>query len=137
MIEGNIPFKRMIMDNFILAFVGSALVRLWKERLRHVIRQVIGVAERYPVEALLRDSHAVIYKKISCLKSIGGVSPSGIQNKLTAGKRRDRKSSVCCLLTRKDLRARKINTTGELGLRGGFMNYFSDSSLRKRKKASV
>lgn len=93
------------------------------------------MAESQPAEALLGDNHAVIYK-ISCLKSIGGLSPSGIQNKLVVGKRRDRKSSVCCLLTRKDLRARKINTTGELELRGGFMNYCSDSSSLKEERES-
>lgn len=52
------------------------------------------MAERYPTEAFLGDRHAVMYKKISCLESIGGQSLSGIQNKLIAGKRRDRK----CLL---------------------------------------
>lgn len=134
MTERNTPFKRMAMDNFSLAFVDSAHVRQQKERLRHVIRQVVGVAERYPTEAFLGDRHAVMYKKISCLESIGGQSPSGIQNKLIVGKRRDRKSSVCCLLPRKDLRARRINTTGQLELRGGFMNYFSDSSERRQRK---
>lgn len=82
MVEVNTPFKRIIIDNFILTFIDSALVRQLKERLRHVIRQVSGVAESHPAEALLGGSCAVIYKKISCLKSIGGLTPSGIQNKL-------------------------------------------------------
>lgn len=63
-----------------------------KEILRHVVRQDIGAAASHPAEALLGDSCAVTYKKISCLKSIGGLSPSGIQNKLVVGKRQEVKS---------------------------------------------
>lgn len=80
MVEFNTPFIRIIIDNFILTFIDSALVRQLKER--HIIRQVSGVAESHPAEALLGGRCAVIYKKISCLKSIGGLTPSGIQNKL-------------------------------------------------------
>lgn len=87
----------------------------------------------HPARGVSGASHASLHQLSPSLKSAGGLSPSGLQNKLLAGKKRGWRSSVCCWHTGKDLRAGKINRTGETG---GVMNYCSAPAPLKEERES-